>query len=167
MSSQREITLSGLEQQLAKAVAFERYKYDRMLGLPENRHGAGGDLPAKVESFGAELAYCRMVNCYPDIQSGNFNPVDVTLPNGKTVDVKNTNRSWGRLLVDPDKIAKRNGKLPDYYALMVGQFPTFRLAGYCRASDIIRPENMAYNIPHPAYALEQKFLVSLEALNGK
>ena len=53
----------------------------------------------------------------------------------------------------------QNGsRMMDEYALMIGVFPTYTLAGHVRAYDAIRPEMIDRTLPEPAYAIPQNML---------
>jgi hypothetical protein len=93
-----------------------------------------------LNGFGAELAFCRLCNVSFDSSTiekeSHFTKVDATLKNGKTVDVKNTVYSSGKLIVRTGK----EQKIVDLYALMIGTFPNFIFSGWASYEQIIQPK---------------------------
>jgi len=151
-----KITLSEVEQRLVKHIANLRYKNDRAVGATATLYNRS-PLENEINSLGAELAYCKIFNCYPDLGVNEFMPFDAIKPNGETVDVKHTILKNGRLLV---KVKDRKST-PDMYALMIGTFPEYYYAGEIASNELLDEKNIITNIAHPAYAVEQARLVKL------
>jgi hypothetical protein len=145
------ITLNETEQRLVKHLAERRYQYCRTVRAQATRYHEQAALEAEVDAIGAEIAYCKVMNCYPDLEHTQFNPDDMLRRDGQTIDVKQTHYPNGKLLV---KVKERE-QLPDQYALMVGRFPAYRLAGHIAASEMIREERIDHSLPVPAYAAGQ------------
>lgn len=144
------LTLNPTEQRLARYLAAERMKYDRARSATAtlyNREAGSNEL----DSIGAEIAFCRMMNVYPDIDPTHYLPHDAVLADGRTVDIKQTKLPNGRLMVK----AKDRKRYPDLYALMVGEFPTYRLAGFVEAREIVSDRRLMRGLQYPAYAMEQ------------
>lgn len=74
--------------------------------------------------------------------------------NGKTVDVKNTIYSSGKLIVRTDK----EQKIVDIYALMIGKFPSFIFSCWASYEEIIQPKFIIDLGWGPAYTLNQSQL---------
>ena len=82
-----------------------------------------------LNGFGAELAFCKLCQIPFDSSTiekeSHFTKMDAILKNGKTVDVKNTVYSSGKLIVRTGK----EHKVVDLYAIMIGTFPNFIFSG--------------------------------------
>lgn len=152
------VTLNSIEQAVVKHLAKRRIEHDRSVGARATIYHGAQALENEVDSLGAEFAYCKLMNCYPDTDPGHFSPFDARLRDGRTVDVKSTRRHNGRLLV---KMKSRD--LPDLYALMVGSFPSYRLAGHITAMELVRQERIDRSLPHPAYVATQMELFDVVA----
>lgn len=148
------ITLSDGEQRIARFLARERFTRARDAGIENRRMGPQSDEQTDLEGIGAEMAYCKMVNVWPDLSYGHRPDADALLPNGESVDVKATRWKTGRLIV---ALWKRN-KAPDRYVLMVGEFPTYRYAGEIEAENIMIEDNIKDLGHGPVYALPQSAL---------
>lgn len=157
-----QVTLNAIEQALVKHLAKKRIEHDRSVGAMATIYHGAQALENEVDSLGAEFAYCKVMNVYPDTDPGHFSPFDARLRDGRAVDVKSTRRHNGRLLVK----AKDRADVPDLYALMVGTFPSYRLAGHITAAELLREERVDRSLPHPAYAATQMqlFDVAMEAI---
>lgn len=148
-----QVTLTATEQAIVEMVARMRMQHDRQAGARATVY-AGDALKREIESFGAEVAFCKMFGVYPDLNAEHHEPWDAVVK-GYTVDVKHTVRPDGRLLVK----AKSRSQLPDYYALMTGTYPTYRIVGTIKADDVLKPENLDRNLHYPAYAVPQERLI--------
>jgi len=144
------LTLNDAEQRLARYLAETREAYNHTVGARDVLCVDADRIQNKVESFGAEIAYCHLMNCYPNLATDCFEAFDVRLADGRRVDVKQTRYPHGRLVV---KLLHRAA--PDLYALMVGAFPTYRLAGHIAAADLLQEANIDPRLPRPAYAVAQ------------
>lgn len=147
-----EVIINEAEQKLVTYVSRKRYETNRATGATATIYNDTSAIENEMDSFGAEVAYCKLHNCYPDLATDHRPPFDATLPNGKTVDVKQTKYTTGKLLV---KLIAR-AKLPDLYALMIGKFPKYKLAGHIEAKTIITPERIQTDSwKSPAYVAKQ------------
>lgn len=145
----RTITLTSLEVRLVKQAAIERHKHDRQNGAKATLYHEGDAIKAEENSYGGEVAFCKIFNLYPDMDTAHFATFDVCLPNGLTVDVKTTHRLGGRLIVKP------TGHHADLYALMIGELPTYSFVGIAYAGDILQAHRLDRSLPFPAYAMNQ------------
>lgn len=155
-------TLTKIEQQLAEHLGKQRRKNNRALGVVDQfvettRSAAEAD----IDAMGAELAFCRLFNVYPDLDvSPRAGGGDAILA-GKSVDVKTTDVPFGRLLVPVGK----NTTGVDLYALMVGRFPTYEFRGLQTAARVLRLDNIEqFKYGKPAHAVEQRDLVTAKDL---
>jgi len=154
------VTLNETEQRLATYVAKMRYSSAREQGITNMKVGDQSNELTDLEGTGAELAFCKVANVYPDLAVTRSNDEDCYTRNGYAIDVKSTTYESGRLLaVKWKKLDK-----VDFYALMVGKFPNYRLAGFMRAEDLLKPE-MVRDLGHgPTYAADQNQLIPPEDL---
>lgn len=144
------ITLNEAEQRLARFIAVKRHAMNRSTNTTDRKIGPQSNEETDLEGIGAELAFCKLMNVYPDLQCENRPVADATLPCGKTVDVKSTTYEDGKLAVTLWK-----KPTVDLFALMVGRFPTYRLAGFRPAQEVISLLNIG-NLGHgETYVLEQ------------
>jgi len=132
-----EVELTVAEQKLAQYLATKRHQAARKTGVKNSRIGPQSDEQTDLEGIGAELAFCKIMNIYPDLQFGERPIEDAVLPDGRTVDIKTTQYKQGRLLAVPWK--KPN---IDLFALMVGTFPKYRFAGMMTADELLRTERL-------------------------
>ena len=147
-----KVTLNEAEQRLARFVAAKRNEAAATAGRTNCRRADATDQEINVEGIAAEIALCKLLNCYPDLETaGPLPEYDALARTGVTVDVKATHYPNGRLLALPWKA----GKAPDIYALMVGKFPTYRCAGIMRADELLAPERLTDLGHGKTYAAEQ------------
>ena len=140
------ITLNSVEERLATFVAKSRYKNNRDKNIHNSKIGDQSDYLTDLNGFGAELAFSKLFNCYPDMsiftRDASNDTGDVKLPNGMTVDVKTTTYPTGKLLA---VIWKKN--TVDLYALMIGSFPTYTFKGFMKSNELLVPERIG-NLGH-------------------
>lgn len=147
------IKLNDAEQRLAQYLAQKRYQTARKNGVKNSKMGPQSNEETDLEGIGAEIAFCKMHNIYPDTAVGHTPLADAILPNGATVDVKSTKYKTGHLVV-----AMWKNPAIDYYALMVGSFPEYRYAGMIKPEQIMQ-ESHIKNFGHgPVYAAKQEEL---------
>ncbi len=149
------LTLSPMEQRLSRAVAAARYKAARTAGVVNARIGAQSDEQTDLDGFGAELAFAKLVNVYPDLtigaRKGGFD-CELNEYFGIRVDVKATRYRSGRLLATRGKFDETE---VDVYALMIGTFPTYRFVGWASKEELIRADNLKDLGRGQGYALAQ------------
>lgn len=124
------------------------YQRDKTMSLDE----------LNINGFGAELAFCRLCNIDFDSMTNekesHFTKADCTLTDGRTVDVKNTKYSSGKLIVRCGKEEKKVG----IFVLMTGVFPIYTFRGWSTYEQIIQPENIINLGKGDAYCLTQSCL---------
>jgi hypothetical protein len=149
------ITLNDAEQKLARYLAASRHASNRSEGTKNSRIGPQSDEQTDLEGIGAEIAFCKIHNIYPDTQIAERPAADAYLPDGTTVDVKATPYPNGHLL------AVRWKKCDvQMYSLMVGTFPTYRHAGMMPAPELLRPERLKNFGYGDSYAAKQSELAA-------
>ena len=156
----RSVPLNKAEQRLTEYMQKCRQLNKRKHGTHDTKIGAQSNEDTDRDGFGAELAFCKLFNCYPDLSievrssKAGTDRYDVEY-NGWLIDVKTTIYPGGRLLVVP---WKNEGAPPDYYALMVGQFPTYTFKGFLKASEMLQERRLGDLGRGPTYIAEQREL---------
>jgi hypothetical protein len=131
------ITLNSAEQRLAKYIAAARHKANREQGAIDRKIGPQSSDKTDLEGIAAELAFTKLFNIYPDLETGGERPIeDAVLKSGETIDVKATKYSTGKLTAVPWKNKENR---VDAFALMVGEFPSYRFAGFMSADELLSP----------------------------
>lgn len=145
------IELNDTEQRIADYLAKVRTASNNAIGVVNKKQGPQSDHETTLQGIGAELAFCRLFNIYPDLTNANGNNIDATLRSGETVDVKATKYPNGKMLV------VRWKKLGDVslYVLMVGTFPRYRCAGFFPSDQVLHPDRLVDLGHGPVYAVEQ------------
>ncbi len=150
-----DVILNEAEQRLVSYVSRKRYAANRATGATATIYNDADAIENEIDSFGAEVAYCKLHNCYPDLDTTHRPPFDAKLQDGRTVDVKQTRYQSGVLMV---KQIERQSH-PDLYALMVGKFPKYQLRGHMTAREILTPNRLQVDgWKHPAYVAKQEEL---------
>lgn len=161
-----EITLNTAEQKLAVYISKARDQFCKNNDVGNKRQIKNKtDQEVHLEGAGAELAFCKIMNVYPDTDTRSFGISDTTTPKIGKVDVKSTDYSNGRLIAPHWKKIKND--LPDAYALMVGKFPTYKFVGWAKANELLNEQNVC-DLGHcKTFALKQNQLRSPEtAINN-
>jgi len=152
------LTLNAAEQKLAIYLAKARNATNRNGGVTDRRR-CGADID--LDGVGAELAFCRLWNLYPDLslhpRSAATDEGDATLPDGRRVDVKATRHPRGQLIAVTWKKER-----VELYALMVGTFPVYRFVGVQTAQALLHPDTITDLGYGPTHALPQERLLPLE-----
>jgi hypothetical protein len=156
-----DMTLNAAEQKLARFLALSRTSINRQAGVTNAKRADLTDAEIDLDGVGAELAWCRLANVYPDLTlSPRSGGADATWA-GRTVDVKTTRYVTGKLIAVPSKVHAPC----DLYALMIGTFPTYRFVGLATADHLLAAENIR-NLGHgPTYTLEQDALTPPSVLH--
>lgn len=155
------IELNELEQALARDIAANRHRNSREAGLKDVRRGAMSAESADLEGAGAELAFCKLANVYPDLD-GQPRPEDCHLADGRKVDVKATKHEHGHLIA----VRWKKPGAVNVYALVVGQFPKYRCAGFMPSDDLLRETRLKDFGAGEAFAASQDELQRIEELLG-
>ena len=154
------ITLDSVEVAMAQMLATMRFNVARMAGVQNQRKGGQSDYTTDLEGMASEMAFCKALNYWPDMtigpRSGGW---DLITRTGSRVDVKSTKHEQGHLLAT----LKKKPEDADYYVLMVGECPTYRIAGYASAADLLKEENIIDLGHGPGYGLPQSQLKQYKA----
>ena len=149
------ITLTDLEQRLAHSVAQERHRVNRAAGVINQQVSPEAWVTVELTGIGAELAWCRLANVYPDLSlEPRAGGADAWWA-GTTVDVKGTERPHGQLLAHPTKFSRDGAAL---YALMTGPFPTYTFRGFASADELRHASRLTDLGRGPTYAMPQTAL---------
>lgn len=155
------VTLNAAEQDLARAIAASRIESAREAGSRDAKQSTAPAELIDLEGAGAEVAFCKLANVYPDTDPG-AKAVDAWTRHGVAVDVKATTHEDGRLLAVR---WKKRGEVA-VYVLMVGKFPTYRCAGFLDSDELLRNERLKDLGRGLAYCASQHELDQIEALLG-
>jgi len=154
------VVLSEAEQRLAKFLATRRYQNARSKGLHNAKMGDQSNELTDLEGIASEIAFCKLMNIYPDLDLDHTNSADCFLRDGRAVDVKSTVYNSGRLL----SVRWKDASKVDIFVLMVGEFPRYRCAGFMSSAELIQP-NRLVNLGHgEGYAATQNELQSIDIL---
>ena len=159
----QKVFLSTAEQKLAHYVAKNRNGNNRYFNVTNLKISAEDPHTVDLEGIAGELAFCRLFNVYPDIDTDRepphplYDAVIPPIPPGFRIDVKTTKYDNGKLLVDARKGVKTEAV--DFYVLMTGTFPgpyTFR--GFIAREHIIQPHKLGLLCGYKSYMAEQSEL---------
>lgn len=126
------VTLNQIEQRLAKALARERYLHNRKTNTTNQRIGPQSNEATDLEGIAAEIAFCKLFNVFPDLGTDQRPVEDAFIKTGQSVDIKATKYKSGRLAIVPWKPAS-----VDLFALMVGEFPTYKFIGAIKSDEAL------------------------------
>ena len=131
-----KIKLNEIEERLVTFLAKKRMLANRKHDIPDEQVGKQDKLEMEINGLGGELAFCKATNTYPDLtlagEPGTRPKADTHLF-GSLWDVKTTKRADGRLLVRP---MKRGQKACEYYVLVTGSMPNYKIVGWMHAEDL-------------------------------
>lgn len=137
MGPEYRITLSEADQRLVVRVAAARYEANRTRHVKDR--SICGSVDIDLNGYGGEVAFCRLYEIDPDFDIGPRSSERGTdfgdcILKGQRIDVKTTEWQTGRLLAV-------SWKRPDvdYFALMVGKFPTYECRGFMAVDDLLQP----------------------------
>lgn len=152
MSESNKIVLNLAESKLAEYVAKERFKKNREKGNINKKVGAQSCKVTEIEGLAAEIAFCKLFNVYPDLETDLGTPdFDCILPTGEKIDVKGTTHPNGRLICEVSKISHP----ADLYALIVGTLPNYEFFGFATAEQLLNPDTITDLGYGPTYVLER------------
>lgn len=131
------IVLNEVEQRLAQHLAKRRHEANRASHAVNRKMGQQSDADTDLEGIAAEIAFCKLMNVYPDMNLDERPPEDCHRGDGRSVDVKTTPYASGRLIAVPWK--KPN---VDLFVLMVGRFPRYRCVGSMSAAELLQQKRL-------------------------
>lgn len=145
------VTLTDVEQRLARFVAHQREAANRDAGIVNARIGPQSDQMTDLLGVGGEIAFARLFNVYPDLTIGaRAGGADCTIGPYR-LDVKTTHYAAGRLLAHTNKSLLA----ADVYALLEADFPRYRFCGFARAGDLLHPSRLMDLGHGPTYGMPQ------------
>lgn len=151
------ITLCTGEQEICKVAARARGKIARASNVKDLKVSGEDGFLIDLEGFGAEMAFCKLNNLFPDF-SHNIKPTGEDLgdaiKDGLRVDIKSTTRKDGHLIA-----AKWKKPTVDVYAMFTGSFPTYEFRGYLPSCELLRPERLKDFSNGSCFAAKQSELV--------
>lgn len=152
----KTITLNDVEYNVGLHLAWQRFETCDKHNVV-NRKLASRKTNKEISEIGAlsEIAFCKMVNAYPDF---SYHPRKGSADchvNGLAIDVKVTKVDTGQLLVTPKK--KIDGGI-DLFVLLTGLGRKFTYKGWMFAKDIFQDKNMSDLGYGPTYAIPQENL---------
>jgi hypothetical protein len=155
------VTLNKAEMRLAEFLARARHNAARAQGVKNQRVGDQSDYETDLEGIASEIAFCKIMNVYPDLEVGVYERADAYTLQLGAVDVKSTKYRNGKLLAH-----KKKGSIepPDSYALMIGEFPTYKFVGWVPAEKLLQDDNIDNEKFNGSYKLTQPELLSVEDL---
>jgi hypothetical protein len=153
------VELSIAEQKLAAYIGTARHLRSREAGVLNMKVSDIPDDKIDREGAAAEIAFCKAMNIYPDLDVGERKAADCTLPSGHTVDVKSTWRQNGMLLAVPWKKQE-----VDMFALVIGEMPRYRIAGWMFSEELLKPDRLRSVGSRKAYCATQTELFKIEEL---
>ena len=146
-----QITLDKHEQEIVRGIALARHNNNIERGSRDFKMGNEDDLLINIEGTGGEFAFCKLQNIYPDMTINHPIPFDCYIKGHGFIDVKSTKKTNGMLLVGTWK----SRSIPDYYALMVGEFPSYEFKGFFPGEEVFNDENLV-NLGHgTTYGISQ------------
>ena len=150
------IVLTDAEVGIAKWIARKRYESNRTAGVVDAKVGPQSTTETDEIGVGAEIAFCKLCNVYPDLEVRPRRGSADCVRFGESVDVKATRYANGKLLA----VRRKAVLAADVYALLIVEWPKFRFAGFARGADLLRPERLlqsgvGYAIPQSELTYDQ------------
>ena len=154
------ILLNEMEQSQVLSLAKKRIAKCRELGAIATYYGSRDPLSQETGYYGGEVAFCKLFGVEADRSIDRFMSADCIV-NGARIDVKWTHYKDGLLLAKNKKWKDP----PDYFALVVGDFPAYRYVGYMAAGELLQQARIDKfkSIEEPAYQARQWELIGGES----
>jgi hypothetical protein len=159
------VELNQAEQKLAQYLAKARYENARGRNKPDMKKGPQSNEQTDLEGIASEIAAAKAVNVYPDLETNldDLPELDLLTRSGYSIDVKATTYPNGRLIT----ALWKKDKCCQFYMLVVGKFPKYRIAGIMSANELMRDQRIK-NLGHGnTYAAEQTELQSVDEWLGE
>ena len=162
----KEVKLNEAEERLAKFIGKKRYEGSRKAGVHNAKIGGQSNEQTDQEGAGAELAFCKLFNIYPDMNieiksAKNGTDKGDAVLDGKAIDVKSTTYKTGRLLAA--KWKDPNSEI-HAYALLTGELPNYTFRGFMKSENLLREEMLRDLGKGEGYVAEQEDLAEWEDL---
>jgi hypothetical protein len=154
------VRLTEEEIRIATWLGQTRNKTNRNANVQDRQIGPQSAFETDIEGVCGELALCKMLNIYPDLEvKPQSHSYDCTF-NTLRIDVKTSKYKTARLLVD---INKRSSDC-DIFVLMVGEKGEYECAGWCYSWAIVN-SSCIMDVGHgETFGLNQEDLFPLEHL---
>lgn len=160
-----KLILNESDQELAKKFGEARRLENRKNGIKDQKRTTKLT-SEEIDLYGiaTEIAVGRYLGLQPDLSiHSRHGGHDLISENGVKIDVKYTSSPKGDLLLMPSKTLKD----ADIYIVCTGKFPVFEVAGYAKAKDVIKKENITDLGYGPAYKYPRKKLMKVENLRNE
>lgn len=165
-----KIRLTPCEQELARAIARARYATARRAGLKNAKVGPQSNEDTDLEGAGAEIVFAKAFNLYPQMDSEppiknedgqkEWSP-DALTRHGYSVDIKATKYERGHLICVPWRAATE----ADLYVLITGRFPSYRIAGFLPAKELLKKSRLKPLVKERlAFTATQKELMDIKGI---
>lgn len=154
------VELNLAEQKLAQYLAKARYENARGRNKPDMKKGPQSNEQTDLEGIASEIAAAKAVNVYPDLETDldDLPDIDLLSRKGYSIDVKATTYPNGKLIT----ALWKKDKSCQFYMLVIGKFPKYRIAGIMSADELMRDQRIK-NLGHgETYAAEQTELQSID-----
>lgn len=139
----------------AQVTAAMRHAVNQTAGVRNAKIGKQSDYITELEGVCGETAFSKIHNVALDQtihpRSGGH---DFLGRNNEKIDVKTTSCEHGHL----SATLKKKREDADYYVLVIGKCPTYRIAGYASADDLLKKENIGNLGGGDSYLLTQSQL---------
>jgi len=147
-----EVNLDNGEVLMATMIGLMRNSVSRAAHIQDGKRGNLDPQTMDIDGMGAEVAFCKHMNLYPDFslcpQKLTF---DCLTKEGNKVDVKQTHYPDGRLLVLPEK---KNAETT-HYVLVTGKIPKFKIVGYAEKEQVFQDKNLKEMRGKKVYMIDQ------------
>lgn len=157
-----EYTLDDEEMEIVYTVAIRR-NINSINNRKSMKRSDDNDLNINIMGVAGEYVVSKAYKRFFDIKTKYDNdylpPYDLILPNGKTADVKTTEKHHQKYLIKVGKSA-----YADIFIFVVGSMPTFKIEGWARREDIIKQDNIVDFGKGASYAIDA---VSLHPIKPK
>ncbi len=160
-------SLTKCECETATYIAKRRVAFDRKDPNWEITPYGPEDLRDWPDNYGAEIAYCKMFNLFPDLGWEERLVYDCISARSNTIDVKNTAQRYNMYFIK----AKKWDTIPDFFAFMISKLPSYEFRGFIEGKEAITKERYIgidspmykqLHLKHPVYVVYETDLADLE-----
>lgn len=150
-----EVTLSQTEVEIAAMIGCKRRAESKSTGRLDNHGLENTDFwGIDIEGAAAEMAYCKFRNKFWSGSVNSFKSADC----GTNVQIRSTHHKTGSLII------RNEDSDDDFYVLLVGTSPTFKICGWIKGVNGKSKEYMRSPNGRPtAFFVPQDKLVNFKA----